>query len=417
MARSGNAAARLLTARGEEVTAVDSGRPIVDVPSSVRLRLGSDGLAELGQSRALVKSPGVPAQAPVIARARELGIPVMGELELAWRLLPNPWIAVTGTNGKTTTVELIGHIHREASVPVVVAGNVGTPLTSLVGEIDPATVVICEASSFQLEDTIDFAPDAAVLLNMAEDHLDRHGTFDDYRAAKLKIFEHQSEGAIALTPSGPSFATLPGNARQLHFGPGADSIVSEHDGSLCWGSEPLLATDQLPIRGSHNRENAMAAAAVCLARGISADAVRKAMRTFPGVAHRLELAATVDGVSFVNDSKATNVGATLVALAAYADRPLHLILGGRGKGQDFSPLCTAMGGVRGVYLIGEEAFRLRATLAGTVPIIVSGTLDKAVEAARSAALPGEAVLFSPACASFDQFENFEDRGEAFRALL
>ena len=418
LARSGVAAARVLHERGETVVGVDAGRPDVDLPEGVEVHLGADGLALLPHARAVVKSPGVPAQAPVIAAARAQGIPVLGELELAWRLLPDqPFVAVTGTNGKTTTVEWIGHIHREAALPVVVAGNVGTALASLVGALTPGTVVVCEASSFQLEDTSEFAPEVAVLLNVAEDHLDRHGTMDDYLAAKLRVFAAQGNDDVAVAPLDAGIEDLGGCAKRICFGSGLDADLADRAGQLWWVDEPLLAVDELGLRGAHNRENAMAAAAACLSMGVDVDAVRRGLRTFAGVRHRLEEVAVWRGVTYVNDSKATNVGATLVALAAF-DQPIHLILGGQGKAQDFTPLRDAVagGGVLGAYLIGEDAPLLHAALDGAVPLLDCGTLDKAVSAARLAAEPGEVVLLSPACASFDQYPNFEARGDAFRAL-
>jgi UDP-N-acetylmuramoylalanine--D-glutamate ligase len=399
LARSGLAALQVLHAHGEEAVGADS-------------RLGSDGLVELEHARAVVKSPGVPAEAPVIAQARARGVPVLGEVELAWRLLPNEFIAVTGTNGKTTTVELIGHIHREAGLPVAVAGNVGTALSTLVDALAAEAVVVCEVSSFQLEDALEFSPEGAVLLNVAPDHLDRHGTFEAYRTAKLNVFARQDNDDVAVAPLGLGVEDLGGCARRVCFGAGPDAEVSERAGRLWWVDEPLLGVDEIRLPGAHNRANAMAAAAVCLARGVDVDAVRDGLRTFAGVEHRLEEVATRDGVLFVNDSKATNVDSTLVALASFS-APVHLILGGRGKGQDFAPLRDPVAErCAGVYLIGEAA----PALAGVVGGRSCGDLEAAVAAARAAARPGEVVLLSPACASFDQYEDFEARGRHFKAL-
>ena len=401
LARSGLAALQVLRARGERADGADS-------------KLGSDGLAELEHARAVVKSPGVPAEAPVIAQARERGIPVLGEVELAWRLMPNEFIAVTGTNGKTTTTELVGHIHREAGLPVAVAGNVGTALSTLVDTLAPEAVVVCEVSSFQLEDTLLFAPEGAVLLNLAPDHLDRHGTFEAYRAAKLRVFANQGNDDVAVAPVGLGVENLGGCARRICFGTGPQAELADRGGQLWWADEPLLAAAELRLRGAHNRLNAMAAAAVCLARGVDADAVRDGLRTFAGVEHRLEDVATLDGVLYVNDSKATNVDSTLVALASL-DRPVHVILGGRGKGQDFAPLRAALERrAAGVYLVGEAAPALRDVLGRGDD---HGDLERALAAARAAAAPGEVVLLSPACASFDQYEDFEARGRHFKALV
>jgi UDP-N-acetylmuramoylalanine--D-glutamate ligase len=402
LARSGLAALQVLRARGERAEGADS-------------KLGSDGLAELEHARAVVKSPGVPAEAPVIAQARERGIPVLGEVELAWRLIPNEFVAVTGTNGKTTTVELIGHIHREAGLPVTVAGNVGTALSTLVDTLAPETVVVSEVSSFQLEDTLEFAPEGAVLLNLAPDHLDRHGTFEAYRAAKLRVFAHQGNDDVAVAPVGLGVEDLGGCARRVCFGTGAEAELAERAGQLWWADEPLLGAAEIRLRGAHNRLNAMAAAAVCLARGVDADAVRDGLRTFAGVEHRLEEVATLDGVLYVNDSKATNVDSTLVALASF-DRPVHVVLGGRGKGQDFAPLRAPLAArAAGVYLIGEAAPALRDVLGDAAR--ECGDLERALAAARAAARPGEVVLLSPACASFDQYEDFEARGRHFKELV
>jgi UDP-N-acetylmuramoylalanine--D-glutamate ligase len=384
MARSGLAAVRLLRGRGERAIGVDAGRPDVALDD---VHLETDGVALLDVVAAVVKSPGVPAEAPVVAAARERGLPVLGELELAWRLLPNEFIAITGTNGKTTTTELVGHIHRVAGVPAAVAGNIGTPLASLVGEIADDAVVVCEASSFQLEDTLEFAPEVAVLLNVEPEHIDRHGTFERYREAKLQAFVRQGPEDVAVAEM-----DVPGAARRV-----APVDVSG------W---------ELGLRGAHNLQNAAFAAAVCLARGIGEEAVREGLRSFAGVEHRLEEVATVDGVLYVNDSKATNVASTLMALAAF-DAPLHVILGGRGPGQDLAPLGPALGDAR-AYLIGEQGREIGAAIGGGE---WCETLERAVAAARAAARPGDVVLLSPACKSFDQFEDFEARGRRFKELV
>lgn len=405
LARSGIAAARTLQARGEEVVAVDAGRPAV--PDGLEAHLETDGLAQLARARAVVKSPGVPREAPVIAAARERGIAVLGELELGWRLLPNEFVAVTGTNGKTTTVELLGHIHREAGLAVAVAGNVGTAVSGLAGGLDPGAVVVCETSSFQLEDTLAFAPEGAVLLNLQSDHLDRHGTFANYREAKLLAFARQGNDDVAVAPADLEIDDLGGCARRVPFGPGGE--LDDRAGHLWWDGEPLVAHDEIRLRGDHNRANAAAAAAIALARGIDPDAVRTGLRSFAGVEHRLEEVARRDGVLYVNDSKATNVASTLVALASFR-APVHLILGGQGKGQDFTPL---RGRAHAVYLIGEDAGRLEHEVGGER----CGDLEAAVAAARAAARDGDVVLLSPAGASFDQFEDYEARGRAFKALV
>ncbi|HWY17837.1 MAG TPA: UDP-N-acetylmuramoyl-L-alanine--D-glutamate ligase [Solirubrobacteraceae bacterium] len=428
LARSGRAAALVLHARGEHVIGVDTGAPegldaLAD--AGVELHLAEDGLSLLERVGAVVKSPGVPGQAPVIAAARARGLPVLGELELAWRLLGNEFVAVTGTNGKTTTAELIGHIHRAAGLPVAVAGNVGAALSGLVGETAPNVTIVCETSSFQLEDTLAFAPEAAVLLNIAPDHLDRHATLEDYTAAKLRIFARQSRGDVAVVAADLD-VELPDDVSRVTFGlppiPGRDprsAAMTLEEGLIDWQGVPLLPATEIALRGRHNVENAMAAAAVCLARGIDPDAVRAGLRTFAGVPHRLEEIARREDVLYVNDSKATNVASTLVALDAFAPGTVHLILGGQSKGQDFTPLrepveryCQA------VYLIGEDAALIASALAGMpVPLLECGELERALEVAVSTARYGDAILLSPGCASFDHFADFEARGERFRELV
>jgi UDP-N-acetylmuramoylalanine--D-glutamate ligase len=429
LARSGVGAALALRAAGEEVIGLDAGSPAGSLPlaaAGVELHTGEAPGEPPARVRAVVKSPGVPAQAPVIAAARQRGLPVLGELELAWRMLANEFIAVTGTNGKTTTVELIGHIHRAAGLPVAVAGNVGVALSSLVGKIDERVTVVCEASSFQLQDTLAFAPEAALLLNVAPDHLDRHGTLEAYLQAKLEIFARQGTGDIAVAPAdlladgaGERAHKLGGAARRVSFGRGRGAALRESAGDLWWGDSRLLGVSELSLRGRHNVENAMAAAAVCLARGVDADAVRAGLRSFPGVAHRLEEVIERAGVLYVNDSKATNVASTLVALDAFADASaVHLILGGQAKHQDFAPLRGAVQrNCRAVYLIGQDAPAIAKALKDVgVPLNDCGDLTRAVAAAAQAGAPGEVVLLSPACASFDQFADFEARGELFRKL-
>jgi UDP-N-acetylmuramoylalanine--D-glutamate ligase len=420
LARSGVAAALALRARGAEVTSCDA-QPVGDdvrarlAAAGVAVHAPSEGVGLLAPASTVVKSPGVPQDAPVVATARRLGARVVGELEIGWRLLPNELIAVTGSNGKTTTAELIGHIHRAAGAPVVVAGNVGTALTALPGAIDRATMVVCEASSFQLEDTEAFAPDAAVLLNLAEDHLDRHGTFDAYRAAKLEAFARQPAGALAVVP--PHLVSrLGGAAERVTFGPGGD--VEHREGRLWWRGEPLAGASEIRLRGAHNRENAMAAAAVCLARGLPPAAVRAGLATFGGVPHRLEEVGSIGGVLYVNDSKATNVASAVVGIESFPGG-VHAILGGRGKHGDYAPLARAVAArARAVYLIGEAATELREALAGAgVPLNDCGDLPTAVTAARAAARTGDVVLLSPACASYDQYRSFEERGDRFRALV
>jgi len=378
-ARSGEAARERLEERGDEVLVVD------------RALGNEDDLALLDGVRLVVKSPGVPGERPLVRAARERGIPVWSEVELGYRLLApggTRLIGVTGTNGKTTTAELLGAIFRADGRDVAVAGNVGTPLTS-VREVD---WVVCELSSFQLEDVHELACDVAVLVNLEPDHLDRHGSFEAYRAAKLRIFER---ARAAVVPRGFELDNSYRSITVIQFETG-DPLPAE----------PLL-------RGAHNRENAAAATAAARAAGIGDEAIAKALRTFPGVPHRLELVAEGGGIRFVNDSKATNVAAARRALDAYAEEPVHLILGGSLKGEDFAPLAAAIGPrVRSIHLVGEAAAELGRAVDGHD----DRTLDRAVAHAAELARPGDVVLLSPACASYDQFDNFEQRGEAFRRL-
>jgi UDP-N-acetylmuramoylalanine--D-glutamate ligase len=309
---------------------------------------------------------------------------VWSEVELGYRWLApagTRFVGVTGTNGKSTTAALLGAIFDAAGRDVAVAGNIGVALTS----VERADWVVCELSSFQLEDVHELACDVAVLLNLEPDHLDRYASFDEYRDAKLRIFERA-------------------RAKVVPRGSGLEGIEFSAGDPL--PAEPL-------IRGAHNRENAAAATAAARAAGIGDAAIADALRTFPGIPHRLELVAERDGIRYVNDSKATNVAAALRGLAAYADEPVHLILGGSPKGEDFAPLAAAIGpNVRSVHLIGAEGPRIGEVVAGDV----DGTLAAAVEHAEARAEPGDVILLSPACASYDQFADFEERGNAFRAL-
>jgi UDP-N-acetylmuramoylalanine--D-glutamate ligase len=394
--------------------------------AGVEVHLDTDGtqlLAGPQVPRTLVKSPGVPLDAPVVAQARSRGIEVVGELELGWRMLPNEFIAVTGTNGKTTTVELIAAMHRAASAPVAVAGNVGTPMTSLVGRIDPAATVACEVSSFQLEDTVAFGPETAVLLNFSEDHLDRHGSLEEYLAAKTRIFANQRVSDLAVVNGDEPYLTLlpDTNVRTIRFGADSAHEMRLEAGWIVWRDEPLIDWDEVRLRGRFNLYNAMAAAAVCLERGFEADAVRAALRAFAGLPHRLEHVSDIDGVEYVNDSKATNTGATAAALDAIGARgPVHLILGGSLKGDTYfeeleNPVAL---NCRAVYLIGQAAKRIAEALEhAEAELVQCGTLERAVAEAARRARAGETVLLAPACASYDQYADFVQRGEHFRALV
>ena len=410
LARSGVAACEAIRRvwPGAEVLAADS-RADLDVG---RLReigvepvLGGDVVPVEGLS-ALVKSPGVPSQADQVEAARAAGVPVWSEVELAARMLPNPIAGVTGTNGKTTTTELLGAMLRAGGIATEVAGNVGRPLSALAGRIDAGTWIACELSSFQLEDIDTLRCRIGVLLNATPDHLDRHDSFDHYLRCKLRIFENQRPGDTAVVNADdPALrgAALPGHGERV-----AVTRADAHE--IDW--------EHAGLRGDHNLENAIAAAAAARAAGVDAADIDRALREFAPLPHRLEPVAGAAGVEFVNDSKATNPDATIQALTAFP-AGVHLILGGSLKGADFAGLARAVaaGPVARVYLIGQAAESLAAALdAAGVASVRSGTLEAAVQAAAANARPGETVLLSPACASFDQFRDYEDRGEAFRRL-
>jgi UDP-N-acetylmuramoylalanine--D-glutamate ligase len=395
LARSGLAAALALARRGAEVVAVDRS-PDADAgrlaDAGVEVRLGTEDVSLLEGVDVLVKSPGVPTESPLPAAARARAIPIWSEVELGYRLLPHGTglIGVTGTNGKTTTTELLGAILRAGGRRVAVAGNVGRALTGLAEELEPGAWVVCELSSFQLEDVHTLACDVAVLLNLEPDHLDRHGSFEAYRAAKLRIFEHA-------------------RARVVPRAMGLDGIEFAAD-------DPLPAEPLIP--GAHNRENAAAATAAARAAGVPDEAIAEALRTFPGVPHRLELVRELRGVRWVNDSKATNTAAARRGVAAY-DAPLRLILGGSLKGEDFGPFARELpANVRSIYLIGAASDELAAALeAAGRRYTRAGDLASAVALAARDAAPGDVVLLSPAAASYDQFANFEERGDTFRRLV
>ncbi len=394
LARSGQASALALARRGVEVVAADRS-PGVDAGRlaavGVEVRLGSEEESLLEGVQLVVKSPGVPAASPLAVAARARGIPIWSEVELGYRLLPgNPLIGITGTNGKTTTTELLGAILRAAGRRVEVAGNVGRALTGVAEEIEPDATVVCELSSFQLEDVHELSCDVAVLLNLDPDHLDRHGTLAAYRDAKLRIFDHA-------------------RARIVPRGMGLDGIEFAAD-------DPLPAEPLIP--GLHNRENAAAATAAARAAGVGDDAIAAGLTTFTGVPHRLELVRELRGVRYVNDSKATNTAAARRGVAAY-DAPLRLILGGSLKGEDFAPLARELpANVRSIYLIGEASDELAAALdAAARHYSRDSDLVHALAHAHADAEPGDIVLLSPAAASFDQFDDFEQRGDTFRRLV
>ncbi|MGH3011708.1 MAG: Mur ligase family protein [Gaiellaceae bacterium] len=402
LARSGEAAALALARRGVRVLGVDRNGEL-DAgrlrESGVEVVLGAEDPALVSDVDLLVKSPGIPSEAPLVAAARARGVTVWSEVELGSRILANPLLGVTGTNGKTTTSVLLGEIFRAAGRRVAVAGNVGRPLTGLDGAIATDAWIVCELSSFQLEDTHELRPRVAVLLNITPDHLDRHADLEAYRAAKLRIFENQADEDVAVVPRG--FPAVPGRGRRVEFA----------------GDDPLPAEPRIP--GGHNRENAAAATAAARAAGIPDDAIGAALASFAGVPHRLELVRELDGVRWINDSKATNPEAAERALGSYPPG-LRIILGGSRKGTPFAGLAARAreAGVSCAYLIGESADEIAEALAREgVRFRHSVDLERAVADARADAERGDVVLLSPACASYDQFESFEERGARFRQLV
>jgi UDP-N-acetylmuramoylalanine--D-glutamate ligase len=402
LARSGEAAALALARRGVRVVGVDRNGEL-DAgrlrESGVEVVLGAEDPALVDDVDLVVKSPGIPSEAALVAAARARGVAIWSEVELGARILASPLLGVTGTNGKTTTCELLGEVFRADGRPVAVAGNVGRPLTGLDGTISKDAWIVCELSSFQLEDIHELRPRVGVLLNVTPDHLDRHGDLDSYRAAKLRLFENQGPDDVAVVPRG--FGPVPGAGRRVEF-----SI-----------DDPLPAEPRIP--GEHNRENAAAATAAARAAGIADDAIGQALRSFAGVPHRLELIRELDGVRWINDSKATNPEAAERALGAYPPG-LRVILGGSRKGTPFGGLAgrAREAGVSCAYLIGESADEIAEALAREgVRFRHSIDLERAVAEARADAERGEVVLLSPACASYDQFESFEERGARFRQLV
>ena len=432
LARSGVAAARALRSRGEDVIGVDAGSP-ADLSqlelAGVPYELGSDGLGLLDGVATVIKSPGVPRQTAVIEEALRRGMVVIGELELGWRLVDATFVGITGTNGKTTTTELVAHIFKLAGRPAVAVGNLGSPLSSLAERPVAADLtVVCECSSFQLEDIELFAPECALHLNLAPDHLDRHGSMEAYGAVKQRIFMNQIEGDVAVVnQADPHLAGIdpPGNAAVVRFQPaerdGAEVNVWLESGQIVVDGDAFMPASDLILVGSHNVANAMAAAAAALSLGLPREVVAEGLRSFSGVAHRLEPVAEADGVRLVNDSKATNVEAVVTALASF-DGGVRLILGGSLKSEDYGRLAPAVeAACAGVYLIGEASPIIAEALSDLpergVPVTDCGNLESAVTAAWTDAVPGDTVLLSPACASFDQFADFEERGDRFRRLV
>jgi UDP-N-acetylmuramoylalanine--D-glutamate ligase len=431
LARSGVGAARLLHARGCEVELFDLHRPQEHEPDIRALekagaipRIGPHDPGALDGLDLLVKSPGIRADIPFLTAAAGRGVAVISELELAFLAARGPVLAVTGTNGKSTTTAWAGDMLREAGLPIQVVGNIGRPFSEGVLE-DPDAVFACEVSSFQLEDVRTFRPRVGLLLNVTPDHLDRHGSLEHYYAVKLRLFDRQGEDDLAVFGPDDVLAAAAaghGQARRARFARedrgGDGAFLADGMLTLRRGREvtPLLPRERLSLPGPHNLENALAAALGAAALGAGPEAIARSLSSFAGLPHRLEPAGAVRGVRFVNDSKATNTDSLAVALAAF-EEPVILIAGGRDKGQDFRPLRSqVLRATSLVILIGEGADRMAKHWAG-VPAVRAGTLEEAVRLGLARARPGQVVLLSPACASFDMFHDYEDRGRCFRAAV
>lgn len=431
LARSGVAAARLLRAAGARVVATDA-KPIAALPEEARalealgVRLVAADADPLRDVELVVASPGVPLEGPQLAPARHRGVPIVSELELGWRASDAPAIAITGTNGKTTTTALTGALLARHGWPVLVAGNIGTPVAAEAARVPADGWLVLEVSSFQLETIQTFRPRVAAVLNVTPDHLDRHGTVAAYAAAKARIFENQDTGdAAVLNDDDPGARALASSVRanlvwfsrhrELPRGVFVREgwIVARLDGV----GERICPLSEICLRGAHNVENVLAATACARWLGVPPAVIREGVAAFRAVAHRIELVRELDGVAYYNDSKGTNVESTIKALESFAE-PVVLIAGGKGKGQDFAPLArAARGRVTRTVLIGEDAPRLAEAFASeSVAVTRSASLADALAAARAAAAPGAVILLSPACASFDMFDNYEHRGDVFKQL-
>jgi UDP-N-acetylmuramoylalanine--D-glutamate ligase len=435
LGKSGKSAALFLRALGAQVTVSDSrsaealaGEIPALLDAGVMVETGGHGLLTFRRQDLIVVSPGVPYDTPELKQVRAFGLPIIGELELASRFLQGQIVAITGSNGKTTTTSLLGKIFADAGVPTLVGGNIGTPVIDLIAESTPQTTSVLEVSSFQLETVVEFRPHIAVVLNITQDHLDRHGTFENYAAMKARITAQQTaEDFFVLNAEDKPTQMLAARTKaQVFWFSGRRAIKQGafvHGESIVFlpregaKPEPVMPLAEIPLKGAHNVENVLAA--VCAARlgGVSAESIRASVSSFKAVEHRLEFVATVRGVAFFNDSKATNVDATKKALEAFPGG-VHLILGGKDKNSDYTELADLLRArVKTVYTIGSAAEKIERHLAGVVKIVSAGTLDAAVRQAAQSAVPGDVVLLAPACASFDQFTGYEQRGRVFKELV
>ena len=435
LGKSGLAAALFLRHRGAQVMVSDvrSAEALAkDIPAlldeGIMVETGGHGLLTFRRQDLIVVSPGVPLNTPELAQVKSFGLPVIGELELAARFLKGKTLAITGSNGKTTTTALLGEILQKAGFATLVGGNIGVPVVSLIEQSTDETWSVLEVSSFQLESTQQFHPCIAVILNITPDHLDRHGSFENYALAKERIFAAQQEGdSVVLNADNARAAQAAARSvAKVYFFSIEHSVLQGawvEEGYVVYRPgkdepiEKIMLLSGITLKGAHNVENVLAA--VCAARlaGATAEQIRTAVEAFQAVEHRLEYVATINGVEFYNDSKATNVDATAKAVASFQSG-IHLILGGKDKGSDYTQLAQLLRDrVRAVYTIGSAAAKIESQLRGVVSILSCETLDHAVSAAASEARPGEVVLLAPACSSFDQFESYEHRGRVFKQLV
>jgi len=432
LARTGVATALFCASRGAAVTATDArteseiGAEIAKLrQAGVALELGGHQEKTFLAQELIIPSPGVPADAPLLEAARGKRITIWSEIELAYRFLKGKLIGITGSNGKTTTTSLVGHILKNAGFSTILAGNIGTSLISRVDASRDDTVTVVELSSFQLELIETFRPNIGIFLNLTPDHLDRHRTMEAYGSAKARIFENQTEEDAAVlnaddtatTPYAPTRPMVYWFSRKRRIVQGAcvsgEEIVFRRDGV----EEAVLKRGEIPLAGAHNLENVLAAVAAARIAGAETSAIAKGVRSFAGVEHRLEFVAEIGGVRYYNDSKATNVDATLKALDAFPGRIL-VILGGKDKGSDYTLLQKPLREKAILaLLVGAAAEKIEKQIAGSVAIERAGDLERAVEIASTAARPGDIVLLAPACASFDQFQNYEHRGRVFKELV
>ena len=435
LGKSGLAAALFLRRRGAQVTVSDvrSAEALAkEIPAlieeGIMVETGGHGLLTFRRQDLIVVSPGVPLDTPELAQVRSFGLPVIGELELAARFLKGKMLAVTGSNGKTTTTTLLGEILAAAGLPTLVGGNIGVPVVALIDSSTAETWSVLEVSSFQLETTEQFHPSIAVILNITPDHLDRHGSFENYALVKERIFARQTaEDCLVLNAENTPCVEAAARSAARVYWFSIEHLVPQgawlEQGSVVYRAAPNAATEYImplagiPLKGAHNVENVLAAVVAARQANVPAASIRTAIEKFQAVEHRLEYVATRKGVEFYNDSKATNVDATAKAIAAF-NGGIHLILGGKDKGSPYTVLAPLLRErVTAVYTIGVAAPKIESDLRGVVSIRSCETLDKAVAAAASAARPGEVVVLAPACSSYDQFENYEQRGRVFKELV